>query len=100
MAKVVTLGEIMLRLQTPGYKRYIQAQSFDVEEVRIASKGLSFTAPEGTVTIDGFNQHLYKQVRIGKINDKGLIDEIWATPGSIKPDPYLSTYEWARGIQD
>lgn len=31
MAKVVTLGEIMLRLQTPGYKRYIQAQSFDVE---------------------------------------------------------------------
>ncbi len=31
MAKVVTLGEIMLRLQTPGFKRYIQAQSFDVE---------------------------------------------------------------------
>ncbi len=29
--KVVTFGEIMLRLQTPGYKRYIQAQSFDVE---------------------------------------------------------------------
>jgi urea transport system substrate-binding protein len=78
----------------------VKAGSFDVEEVRMAAKGLSFTAPEGTVTIDGFNQHLYKQVRIGKINDKGLIDEIWATPGSIKPDPYLSTYEWARGIQD
>lgn len=31
MAKVITLGEIMLRLQTPGFKRYIQAQSFDVE---------------------------------------------------------------------
>ena len=31
MAKVVTLGEIMLRLQTPGYKRYIQATSFDIE---------------------------------------------------------------------
>ncbi len=29
--KVVTFGEIMLRLQTPGYKRYIQAQSFDIE---------------------------------------------------------------------
>jgi len=77
-----------------------KAGSFDVEEVRIAAKGLSFTAPEGTVTIDGLNQHLYKQVRIGKINEKGLIDEIWATPGSIKPDPYLSTYEWARGLQD
>ena len=75
-----------------------KAGSFDVEEVRMASKGLSFTAPEGTVTIDGSNQHLYKQVRIGKINEKGLIDEIWATSGAIKPDPYLSTYEWARGL--
>ena len=77
-----------------------KAGSFDVEDVRMAAKGLSFTAPEGTVTIDGANQHLYKQVRIGKINSEGLIDEIWATPGSIKPDPYLSTYEWARGLQD
>ena len=75
-----------------------KAGSFDVEDVRMAAKGLSFTAPEGTVTIDGANQHLYKQVRIGRINQNGLIDEIWATPGAIKPDPYLSTYEWARGL--
>jgi len=75
-----------------------KAESFDVEDVRMASKGLSFTAPEGTVTIDGANQHLYKQVRIGKINKNGLIDEIWATPGAVKPDPYLSTYAWARGL--
>ena len=75
-----------------------KAGSFDVEDVRMAAKGLSFTAPEGTVTIDGTNQHLYKQVRIGKINKDGLIDEIWATAGAIKPDPYLSTYEWARGL--
>lgn len=30
MAKVVTLGEIMLRLSTPGYRRFVQSQSFDV----------------------------------------------------------------------
>ncbi|MBQ9282806.1 MAG: urea ABC transporter substrate-binding protein [Treponema sp.] len=75
-----------------------KAGSFDVEAVRVASKGLSFSAPEGIVTIDGGNQHLYKQVRIGKINNKGLIDEVWATPSVIKPDPYLSTYPWARGL--
>ena len=75
-----------------------KAGSFDVEDVRMAAKGLSFTAPEGTVTIDGANQHLYKQVRIGCINDEGLIDEVWATQGAIKPDPYLSTYEWAKGL--
>ena len=30
MAKVITMGEIMLRLSTPGYKRFIQSDSFDV----------------------------------------------------------------------
>lgn len=75
-----------------------KAGTFDVEPVRVAAKGLSFTAPEGTVTIDGGNQHLYKQVRIGKINGNGMIDEIWATPSAIKPDPYLSTYPWAKGL--
>ena len=30
MAKVVTLGEIMLRLSTPGYEKFIQADEFDV----------------------------------------------------------------------
>ncbi|MDW5300289.1 MAG: sugar kinase [Sedimentibacter sp.] len=30
MKKIVTLGEIMLRLSTPGYERFIQADSFDV----------------------------------------------------------------------
>ncbi len=75
-----------------------KAGTFDVESVRMAAKGLSFEAPEGTVTIDGGNQHLYKRVRIGKINEDGLIHEIWATPSAIKPDPYLSTYSWARGL--
>ena len=30
MAKIVTMGEIMLRLSTPGSERFIQADSFDV----------------------------------------------------------------------
>ncbi|MGI6769152.1 MAG: PfkB family carbohydrate kinase [Bacilli bacterium] len=30
MAKIVTFGEIMLRLSPPGYRRFIQADSFDV----------------------------------------------------------------------
>ena len=28
--KVVTLGEIMLRLSTPDFKRFVQADTFDV----------------------------------------------------------------------
>ncbi|HEY5505419.1 MAG TPA: sugar kinase [Sedimentisphaerales bacterium] len=30
MAKVVTMGEIMLRLSTPGFERFIQTDAFDV----------------------------------------------------------------------
>ncbi len=30
MSTVVTLGEIMLRLSTPGFQRFVQAQQFDV----------------------------------------------------------------------
>ena len=30
MAKVVTMGEIMLRLSTPGNTRFVQSDSFDV----------------------------------------------------------------------
>ena len=28
--KVVTMGEIMLRLSTPGFERFIQADEFDI----------------------------------------------------------------------
>ncbi|MFA6856773.1 MAG: urea ABC transporter substrate-binding protein [Treponema sp.] len=75
-----------------------KAGSFDVDKIRAAARGLKFAAPEGQVMIDGDNQHLYKPVRIGKVNDQGLIDEVWATDSAIKPDPYLSTYSWAKGL--
>ena len=75
-----------------------KAGSFDVEKVKAAAKGISFNAPEGKVTLDGDNQHIYKPVRIGLINETGLIDEVWATSGAVKPDPYLSTYDWAKGL--
>ncbi|MBR5966266.1 MAG: urea ABC transporter substrate-binding protein [Treponema sp.] len=75
-----------------------KAGSFDVEKLRAAAKGITFQAPEGKVTLDGDNQHIYKPVRIGKINSEGLIDEVWATKGAVKPDPYLTTYDWAKGL--
>ena len=75
-----------------------KAGTFETEAVRIAAKGLTFQAPEGLITLEGSNQHLYKTVRIGKISKNGNVDEIWATPSPIRPDPYLSTYAWARGL--
>ena len=71
-----------------------KAGSTEVAKVRAAAKGIEFNAPEGLVKINGENQHISKTVRIGKINAGGLIDEIWATPGPVEPDPYLTTYSW------
>ncbi len=75
-----------------------KAGSFEVDKVRAAVAGLSLDLPEGKVTIDGDNQHVSKTARIGKINDTGLIDEVWASDGPIEPDPCLTGYEWAKGL--
>ena len=80
-----------------------KAGSFDVDAVKEAISGgdISFNAPEGTVNINGTNQHLTKPVRIGEIRDDGLIYEVYSTPTAVDPDPYLTTYDWAveAGIQ-
>lgn len=75
-----------------------KAGSTDVDAVREAAGGITFQAPEGLITIDGDNQHIYKPVRIGQIGESGLIDEIWSTEEPVKPDPYLEGYEWAQGL--
>ena len=75
-----------------------KAGSTDVEKVKAASKGLVFEAPEGKVTIDGSNQHIYKTARIGKLQPNGLIDEVGGSGTPIKPDPFLKTYPWAKDL--
>lgn len=77
-----------------------KAGSFDVDKVKEAAKGIEFNAPEGKVTIDGDNQHIYKTVRIGEIQADGQIVELWNSGGPVKPDPYLKTYEWAKGLSE
>jgi urea transport system substrate-binding protein len=75
-----------------------KAGSFDIEKVKAAAAGLVLETPEGKLTVDGDTQHVYKTARIGKINSTGLIDEVWASDGPIKPDPCLVGYSWATGL--
>ncbi|MEU7750638.1 urea ABC transporter substrate-binding protein [Micromonospora sp. NPDC049101] len=75
-----------------------KAGAFDVEKVRTASGGITFDAPEGTVTVDGPTQHIAKTARIGKIGADGLITEVWNSGKPVQPDPYLKTYPWASGL--
>jgi 2-dehydro-3-deoxygluconokinase len=54
MKKVITLGEIMLRLSTPGHSRFTQAQSFDVQyggsEANVAVSVVNFGLQAAHVT--------------------------------------------------
>jgi urea transport system substrate-binding protein len=77
-----------------------KAESFEVDAVKEASKGLSLDLPEGKVTIDDQFQHVYKTARIGVIRPDGLIDSIWDSGEPIKPDPCLADYPWAKGLSN
>jgi urea transport system substrate-binding protein len=75
-----------------------KAGTTDVEKVKAASAGLTIDAPEGKITVNGENHHITKTARIGVIQPDGLIKTVWESDGPIKPDPYLKSYDWAKGL--
>nr|WP_194241369.1 urea ABC transporter substrate-binding protein [Galbitalea soli] len=77
-----------------------KAKSFDVKAIQENSDGVSYDAPEGTMTVSGKNHHVTKTARIGVIEPSGLIDTVWQSPSAITPDPYLTgpDYPWAAGL--
>ncbi|WP_257422462.1 urea ABC transporter substrate-binding protein [Nocardioides carbamazepini] len=77
------------------YKALVEkADSFDVGEINAAADGVSFDAPEGTVTIDGDNHHIAKTGLIGQINADNQFDVVWSSEEPIEPDPFLEGYAW------
>ncbi|WP_422615797.1 urea ABC transporter substrate-binding protein [Nocardia jejuensis] len=76
-----------------------KAKSFGVADIQAAADGVSYAAPEGTVTIDGSNHHITKTARIGEIRPDGLIYTVWDSGQPVKPDPYLKSYPWAEGLK-
>ncbi|MBA2751616.1 MAG: urea ABC transporter substrate-binding protein [Actinobacteria bacterium] len=91
----IEAGYLQVYLWAEAVKK---AGSTNVEAVKQAAGGITYDAPEGPVTIDGETQHLYKTARIGVIQPDGLIKQISAPSQPVKPDPYLKTYEWAKGL--
>ena len=75
-----------------------KAGSTNVEKVKAALAGSTYAAPEGLVTVDGTNHHLFKTARIGSIQANGQIVEVSNSGTPIPPDPYLKTYPWAAGL--
>ncbi|HEY9598188.1 MAG TPA: urea ABC transporter substrate-binding protein, partial [Cyanophyceae cyanobacterium] len=65
-----------------------QAQSFDVEQVRVAAYGQSFESPSGLVRIEP-NHHVERICRIGWILPTGQFEIIYSSDRPIKPLPWL-----------
>lgn len=77
------------------YKGMVEkAESFCVDAVNAASDGVSFDAPEGTVTVNGDNHHISKTGLIGQINADNQFDIVWSSEEPIEPDPFLEGYDW------
>ena len=75
-----------------------KAHSFSPKAIVGAAKGVTIDAPEGEVVVDAENHHVTKTARIGKVASDGLIQQVWQSPEPIKPDPFLTTYSWAKGV--
>jgi urea transport system substrate-binding protein len=75
-----------------------KANSTEVAKVKSAAGGIAIDAPEGKVTIDGSNQHVYKTARIGIVQPDGQIKEVWNSGQPVQPDPFLKGYPWAKGL--
>jgi urea transport system substrate-binding protein len=77
------------------YKAMVEkAESFCVDAVNASSGGVTFDAPEGTVTVNGDNHHIAKTGLIGQINADNQFDIVWTSDGPIEPDPFLEGYSW------
>jgi len=75
-----------------------KANSFKTDDVQNAAGGVSYDAPEGTVTVNGENHHIAKTALIGKVGPDGLIYTEWSSGAPVEPDPFLRSYDWAKGL--
>lgn len=91
--KVVTLGEIMLRLSTPGFQRFVQAQSFDVTygggEANVAAALAGFGLESYFVT--KLPAHEVGQAAVNHLRRYGVSDRFVARGGDRVGIYFLET---------
>ncbi len=84
-------------------KSVVSADTDNVRLVRQYLKRQSFNAPEGVVHFNPENNHLVKNVRIGRIRDDGQFDIVWRSKKIVRPMPYIPyrrKEEWDKITMD
>ena len=74
-----------------------EAGSFEPRKIRGALADQSYPAPGGMVYVDRTSQHVWKTVRIGRIQPEGRFEIVWSSEKPVRPIPfpaYRSPPEW------
>jgi len=79
-----------------------EAGTDDPSQVREALRDQTFDAPQGLVSVDPQNGHLWKTVRVARIREDGQFDIVWDSKKPVQPVPYPPTRsksEWNEFLQ-
>lgn len=74
-----------------------QAGTADPKKIRIYLPLQSFYAPQGMIYIDSSNNHTWRFVRVGQIQENGQFKVIWDSRKAIQPQPfssYVTQQDW------
>lgn len=80
------------------------AGTLEMSTVKIVLAQQTLAAPEGIVAVDADTRHLWKPVRIGRVNADGQFDIVWQSGRSMAPAPfpffipYAERTSIARGV--
>jgi ABC-type branched-subunit amino acid transport system substrate-binding protein len=69
------------------------ARSMAFEDVKAAVRGVSFDAPQGSVSVDESNDHCYLTPRIGMSAEGGNFEVVYTAKCPVRPDPYLVWFD-------
>jgi len=64
------------------------ANSSDPRVIRSTVLHQSLVAPEGIVSLDQRNRHMWKIARVARINKQGRFDVVWSSDHALKAFPY------------
>lgn len=78
------------------------SRSVDPGKVKSALQGTTFSAPRGSVRIDGQNQHMWQAARIGRVKKDGQLEIVWES-GILPPVNFPATRkvsEWEQLLKE
>ncbi len=84
-------------------KAVTQARTVDPSIIRGAIKGQSYNSPEGKVTVSAKNNHLWKPLYIGQIQNDAQFKIVWRETELIQPHPfprYRGKLSWLRYLDE